>query len=138
MFSVPLIRSISASSSVIVTRGGFRRQDSVPCTSVTVFVFPPSVSCARLASAHSWMRSTKAYRRPLLLLAWRRILWIVGWATLKPDAIVMQLPISTPDRIIMQALIGGLLRETRVEDDEAAPPPNDGLSGSAPGSPRVH
>ena len=55
--------------------------------------------------------------RPLLLLAWTRVLWATAAAGLEPDTVMAHPPAGATDRQILQGLIGLMLARTRV------PPP---------------
>lgn len=78
------------------------------------------------------------FPRPLLRLAWVRVLWGAAAAIIEPFRPVMTVDPATPRAVLLQALIGGLLAQSRVPQTEAgqllAQPPRI----SAPGSHRLH
>ena len=64
--------------------------------------------------------------RPLLLLAWSRVLWAVAAARLEPDTIIARPSAQATERQVLQGLIGMILASTRV------PPPVQSASAGWP------
>lgn len=59
------------------------------------------------------------FPKPLLRLAWARILWGTAAAVLEPFRPMMTIEPTTPPMLLLQSPIGGLLAGSRVPQTEA-------------------
>lgn len=78
------------------------------------------------------------FPKPLLLMAWARVLWGHAAALLAPAVPVITLEPHVSKALLLQVLIGGLLAESRVPRAEAEALSAAASQQSPPGSHRLH
>jgi len=114
------------------------RPHCVPSTQGLDFSLDATCSEMLRAIADNPEGDLSIFPKPLLLMAWARVLWGTGAAALSPAIPVITVEPDVSDALLLQVLIGGLLAESRVPPDQREALSAAASRQSPPGSHRVH
>jgi len=78
------------------------------------------------------------FPKPLLQLAWARVLFVTGLATLRPGDVILELPEAPSQEMLLQVLVGGILAGQRLPSEWRRRPPRAAAEPPQAGSLRVN
>lgn len=114
------------------------RPHCVPSAESLDFTLDETCSEMLRAIANDPEGDLSIFPKPLLVMAWARVIWGTAAATLSPEIPVITLEPDVSDALLLQVLIGGLLAESRVPPDQREALSAAASRQSPPGSHRVH